>query len=233
MLGFLNLFTRTRTAPSRPTPRRSTRLWLEQLETRDCPSAPGGSLPLPPPAPPGGIIAPTTSPVISLSLTMNGLKSVTLTGSVTADQPAGLTVTFLGALSAVTTTDGNGNFSLTVNADCLGTVQATTVDQLSQMSNTATATVAAVPPEITYFRCRRSGDVVVFVGTVVGRDAFGMVVTVQGAPVPLQQGVTDVADVNGTFAVVTTLTAGQVGAVAASCVDCWGQQSNVVFTYVS
>ena len=88
----------------------------------------------------------TPSPTVTLSVQMNGQNSVTLSGDVTADNPAGLKVTFTGVVSVSTVTDSSGHFSVTLNASRLGEVQATTTDDLGQSSDTATATLTCAAP---------------------------------------------------------------------------------------
>src|SRR5436305_72869 len=120
MLGLLNLFTwPTRTEP-RSTPRRVARLWLEQLESRDCPSSSSG-------------------PSLTMALNMNGQKSVTLSGVVSdnTSSPANLTVNFTGVVNATAVTDQSGYYSLTMDADCLGDIAASTMDGDGRSSNTA------------------------------------------------------------------------------------------------
>ncbi len=174
-------------------------------------------------------------PIISMNITMNGLKSVTLSGTVldNSASPAGLTVTFTGVVSATTTTDSSGNFTITTNASALGDVEAATVDGLDHISNTATVTVACAAPVISNFTWSSSYGVVIFTGTVTCPDASGMVITIQGSPTRLQDGVTTTATSNGTFSWSFIQQRGDTGDVGASCVDCWGQQSNVAITFLT
>ena len=167
------------------------------------------------------------APAIAVALAMNGQKSVTLSGSVSALDPAGLTVTFTGAVNAATVTDADGNYSLTVDADTLGDVQATTVDAFEQTSNTATASVAVAAPVLSNFTGSYAAGVVTITGKITHPDAAGMAVTIQGEPESLENGVTATADANGDFSYSFDATASDQGSVSASSVDVWGQQSNV------
>ena len=234
MLGLFNLFSRTRPTTTRSAPRRTARLFLEQLETRDCPALMGMGLVGPPITPPIVVQTPPmmVSPVLTLSLTMNGLKSVTLSGSVMDGNPASLTVTFTGAVNASTQTDNNGNFSLTINADRLGTVQASTTDGMGLVSNTATVTIAVTPPVIMNFSYVNQLGIGGFSGTVIAPDAAGMTVTLQGPPTPFVNGVNVTADANGNFQFIVPIDPSEFGRVTATCTDCWGQVSNVANTII-
>src|SRR4051812_36629640 len=126
------LFLRNPFRTARPRPqaavRRGARPRLEILEDRTCPSGFNDALTLAPPSYGAGQSPNTSAPVLTLAIQMNGLKSVTLSGVVYASDPSGLTVTFSGAVVATTTTQSDGAFTLTVDADYLGEVQAHTVD---------------------------------------------------------------------------------------------------------
>jgi hypothetical protein len=178
-------------------------------------------------------LAAPAAPTITLFVTMNGQNSVTLSGVVSGDRTAGLIVTFTGAVNATAVTDSNGNYSLTIDADNLGEVQASTVDAFGQQSNVATAALAAEAPVITGFTWTNQSEVVTFTGVLTCPDAAGMAITIQGEPLALQAGVQVKAGADGSFSYSFMQRAFDTGSVTASCIDCWGQQSNVAETQLA
>jgi hypothetical protein len=212
-------------------------LRLEQLETRDCPSTLiDGPVNVSDPLTNVGQVslpAVPAAPAITLSVTLNCQRSVTLSGTVTADNPAGLTVTLTGVVTATTTTDNTGRFSLTTDATSLGDVQATTVDAIGQTSDTAVVTISCPPPEISNFTWLSKAGYVTLTGTVSSADQMGMTVTIQGALINLQNPQTAIAGSDGSFSLSVRRPRGDMGTVTATCVDCWGQQSIVAYTFVS
>src|SRR5437868_5914973 len=105
---FFGLLTRGQSRSQRPV-RKTTRLLLEQLEARDCPSS---------------------TPIIETlyAAPTNSGKQVSVSGSLIADHPASTTVTFSGVVSGSTTADSYGNFSWGGLATSLGTVTAVATD---------------------------------------------------------------------------------------------------------
>src|SRR5207253_877698 len=128
----------------------------------------------------------TSSPVLTLAIQMNGLKSVTLSGVVYASDSSGLTVTFTGAVMATTTTQSDGAFSLTLDADYLGEVHARAVDQNDVASNVASVMVTCDVPVISSFDYTVNNGSFTFRGFVTHPDAVGMPVTIAGQPTSLQ-----------------------------------------------
>jgi hypothetical protein len=177
----------------------------------------------------------TPSPVVTLAVTMNGGRSVTLSGVVTANNPAGMTVSFTGTgvTSATAVTDSTGHYSLTLTAASLGDVHAATVDSLGQTSNTAIATIACPAPVISNLTYVRSAGYVTLTGTVTHPDAVGMVVTIEGTLLGLQSNPTAVVRPDGTFSLTIASATGEQGWAWACCMDCWSQASNEASKYVS
>ena len=85
-----------------------------------------------------------TAPEITLNAEVLTGHQVQLTGAVTDAQPSGVTVTFSGAASGSTTTDGNGDFSFTTSQASLGTVYAVGLDEQQMFTDPASACVIAV-----------------------------------------------------------------------------------------
>jgi hypothetical protein len=174
-------------------------LAVERLETRYCPA-----------------------PVItSLTATVEpgGGRSVTLTGSVTDDNPQTVVIDISGVMSGSTNPDANGNFSYTANASALGTVSAVATDSQQLQSNTAQAQVAAAKPSLTLHYTIATQKYIVLVGTVTAGTAGGLNVTFTGV---VSGGTVTKAD--GTFN--TTQIACCLGQIQATVTDVWGQVSD-------
>ena len=213
------LFSRpaSKTRPTAPAPR--ARLSLTALESRDCPSGPGGGPTM------GG-----SAPVItSFDVTYGEQRVVTLSGTVQDTNPAGLHVGFNGAASGTTTTDSAGHFSLTLTATCLGNVSATATDSLNLMSAPASLTLTSQAPVISNFQgTEGAGDYWTFTGTVADESPLNLVVYFGGNPVSLQnQSVTVHSDGSFSFGVQLNGTLTDDGTATAQVTDWWGQLSNL------
>lgn len=157
---------------------RSVRLGLEALETRDCPST------------------------LSMGVTYGNQNSITLAGQLTnTPTPAGQTVVFNGQAAGSTTTDANGNYSITLLANGVGNVYAGTRDG---QSNVAQVTLTDAAPEIDDFAATpESKNLWVFTGHVTDRTAAGLVVHFGG--LASLNGLTATTDSNGDFSLTVQL----------------------------
>jgi hypothetical protein len=192
----LGLLTRS---PKKKVPRtaRPVRLFLERLETRDCPST------------------------ISLNVSYAANRMVTLTGQVTdTTQLGGLTVQITGVATTTATTDTNGNYSATAQASGLGKVYAQTSDN---QSNVATITLNDIPPQITNFTVSLGpNNIATLTGTVTGQNVGGLTVAFDGSVTALQ-GKTATVNADGSF--LLTVALGNVNGLAearAVTTDWWG-----------
>jgi hypothetical protein len=223
MFGLRNLFLRPRKPQPRSTPRHTARPWLEQLERRDVPSGPGGGFPTT-----VGGQGSSTGAHLTLTVTMDGLKSVTLSGNVTNTFfPSSQEVDFTGAATGTTYTDASGHYSLTLNANNLGVVSAVATDLFGGQSDTASATIACAGPIISAFGASNQGGNVLFAGLVAHFDvATGMVVTITGALSGLgSNGITATTAADGSFGNSIVLGSGEQASVTATVIDCWGQSA--------
>src|SRR6266404_9012506 len=118
----------------RRSPRSNSRLMhVEELEARWCPAAGKGA------------------PMLNYTVVQMNDPGVVITGQVTGTYNSYSTVNFSGAVTRSVTTDINGNFSFTANANYLGTVYAIGADGHGVMTNSLSAQVSSLPPMFTSF----------------------------------------------------------------------------------
>ncbi len=195
MLGFL---TRKRRKPT-PFPVRRARLSVESLESRYCLSS-------------------TSLAIDAFNASVLAGHVAQLSGTVTDANPAGVTLSFSGAVSGTTTSDSSGHFSYSTTVATLGTVNAVATDQQGH-SATAQATLSKAAPSITLSVSYGSGRTVTLSGTVTDLDAGGRTVTFTGV-------VSNTVNTRGDGTFSLTAQASGLGNVWASTVDLWGQSSN-------
>jgi hypothetical protein len=191
-------------AAKRPT----TRLSLEALECRCVPTA------------------------LSMNITYNGGTSVTLSGTLSGTPYAqGQTIQFGGEAWGQTTTDANGNYSITENAAGLGQIGAA----VPTLSTYATATLTDSGPQLTSFAAiEQTGSWWEFKGTFTYNYTIsGMTLTLNGAPVDIQN-VHYSLDSSGTFDEWIQLNgkSNDNGMVACYITDAWGVNSNMGYQEV-
>jgi hypothetical protein len=152
-------------------------------------------------------------------------KQVDISGSVSADNPAGLTVTFSGSAglqTTSTTTNANGAFNLVTTAANLGSVTAVVTDDWGAQSGPATTQIMDYGPQISGLTVTATGQgkQVDVTGSVSATPASGLTVNFSGSA-----GVSGSATTgsNGSFNLLTT--ASQLGNVSAVTTDIWGVSS--------
>jgi hypothetical protein len=162
-------------------------------------------------------------------VTLNALvlpgHMVQLSGTVTGGQVAGLELQFTGAVSDVTTTDTNGNFSYTTSQASLGTVYAAGLSN-AQPTDTAQATIAVAAPVLSLSISYGSQHNVTLSGWLTDIDAGSRPISIAGVAVG-----TPVTHSSGHFYLTTTASA--LGEVDATETDLWGQASNTATVMVS
>jgi hypothetical protein len=162
--------------------------------------------------------------VTQLSYTWHANRMVTLTGRVIDAVPNGLTVTFTGAASGTTTTDANGNFSVTLTASAVAQVSATVPDQWGQVSSAAAVTLTNDPPVIQNFAgIQGVGNSWTFTGKVIDEVAGGITVSFGG--LSSVSGKSVITDGSGNFTLTVTLASGEIGLVLAEAHDMWNVAS--------
>jgi hypothetical protein len=217
--------------PARRTrgPRRQPRALLfgvQQLETRDCPSAPATGVP----SSGAGNHPPSVS---SFSVSQAGHHDVQLTGSVSDDGAvSGLTVSFSGVVSGSTSTDEDGDFSVVLTASALGTITATVTDDGGLGSDPCSADLTNVAPSISVSARQVTGGCWIIEGSVSDEWAYGLTVTLSSSN-RLIDGVSVEVGSNGGFEFsILDPNANLSGAtVAASVTDWWGE-SDTSFTSI-
>jgi hypothetical protein len=174
-----------------------------------------------------------------ISLTLNAAyganHAVTLSGHVNDLLPAGLTVTFSGAITGSTVTDSNGDFSVTLTAALLGTVTATVTGSQPGSTGYASLVLSNVAPTIVNFTATQdSATCWTLSGQVTDEYAAGLVITFSSAIAPLN-GQTVVVGDDGWFTLsFNTQGMDYSGTVTVQVLaDWWGLASNLEDAYVA
>ncbi len=188
---------------------------------------------------PGGSVSSTAQATVSdpgISLNLSAVqgpnRTVTITGQVSCNSPAGLTVTLSGIVSGSVTTNTDGTFTFTGVASALGQIYATVTDIWGVSAGSSTALTNA-PPTIVNFRAINNGNNTwTFTGQVQDEYAAGLVVRLRGIPSLDNNNVAVTVQANGTFSYTITLRPGEGGVVTADCTDWWGLTSSQASAYV-
>src|SRR5262249_45624650 len=121
---------------------------------------------------PMGVTLEVATPIVSITSVTYGSqknRTVTISGTVLAPDPAGLPANLGGVLGGSAVTNSAGGFTYTGNASGAGTVTAQTTDIWGQQSNVATAYVNGIIPVIANFQVtKNSYNQWVASGTIVG-----------------------------------------------------------------
>ncbi len=165
-------------------------------------------------------------PAISFNATVLAGHSVQFSGTVSGEYYSGVHVWITGAATASTTTDSNGNYSLTTSNASLGAVYALSSDDLAHALGWAETTIAVTAPSVSLSLAYGTRNNVTVSGTVTGLDVASRNVTIAG----VSSG-TAVTDDSGNFSLTTTASA--VGNITATTVDPWWQSSNTATVTVS
>ncbi len=170
-------------------------------------------------------------PTLTLNLTMDQQRTITLSGQVSGSDVTEDMVTFTGVASGSAGPGTNGSFSLTTQASQLGDVQAVVTDVWGQASALAKVTVACPPPTIDNLEivCQnQSNNYWTASGTVSSQSAGGLTVNFSGTPsfnnasAPVQT--------TGEFALEIELGPQDAGGtVTATVEDWWGQAGEATF----
>jgi hypothetical protein len=169
---------------------------------------------------------------IRVSVAQGPSRTVTVTGQVSGNSPAGLTVTLSGVVAGSVTTNANGTFIYTGPASALGQIQATVTDVWGVTAASSTM-LTDTPPRIVSFEAINNGNNSwTFTGQVQDEYAAGLVVRLGGIPCLDNNNASATVQANGTFTYTVTLEPGENGGVTAECTDWWGQASNQATAFV-
>jgi hypothetical protein len=192
MFGLLDRFVR------QPDLSRSrARLGVEQLETRDCPSA--------------------LSFMYFGATVPNVGKQVELRGMVSDSNPASVQVNFTGVAIASVYADANGFFDVKTTASGLGTVNASAIDGSGNVAG-ASSQVTDVAPSLSLTLAYGANRQVTVSGHVTDAQPGGMTVTFSGVAAG-----SVVTNADGSFSQTFTPTA--LGTITATTQDVWGLTS--------
>ncbi len=182
---------RPRRRPPRPAPPRA-RPGVEALEPRYCPAA----------------------PTLTLQVQELAGNQVRVSGQVTDEAPATVTVTFGGQVSGSTTPSASGSYSFTTTATGLGGVWAYAQDEQASFSSPVLGFVTSAAPSLTLEYTWLPGRRVRLTGQVTDEFSGGRTVTFSGAASG-----TTTTDSRGAYAVELDATA--LGPVVATTTDQW------------
>jgi hypothetical protein len=182
----------------RPVPRPYVRLALERLEDRDAPAT------------------------LTMDVTYGEGRTITLAGALSDHETLeGQTVKITGQASGMTTTDANGQYSVTLTASALGEVVGICADAIASVTLTDPA------PYIHVFDAIEDDyGVWTFRGRVEYRYTEGLVVNFGG--IPSLDGYSATVDADGNFTLSMMLRGDKYdnGTVFAKTTSPWGTDSN-------
>lgn len=168
------------------------------------------------------------SPKLSFTVVNVGDADAMVQGRVTGTYSANSTVTFSGATGGTITTDSNGYFTYTGDANCLGSVTGIATDTQGTQTSAVTGVLTSLPPSITSFTATRIGVTEdglgiawVLSGTVLNEGLEGVNITFSG--VDSVTSATATTDSTGYFSVVVVLEFGENGTVWATATDAFGE----------
>ena len=179
---------------------------LEMLENRDCPTG------MPP-------------SIQGFMVMGSGPHTYTLHGQVNDEQAGNLIVQFTGVFNGSVQTAPDGTFSMTVEPNQLGSIQAKVTDSEGLTSAPAYGQAMSAAPMISnFYGIHQISSCWLFTGNVSDEYAEGLVVRFGG--LTALQGQTATVTANGTFSLAVSLGPNDHGTASAQTTDWWGQESN-------
>lgn len=185
---------------------------LESLESRDCPAAPV---------------------ISSFTATQVAGQQVLLSGTVSDEAPAGVTVSFTGAASGSALVNSAGQFSVTLSLGAISVIHAQALDGESLLSAVVDETPANDGPVITDFfgeQIGGPGNLWTFSGYVDDESPEGLTVVLGG--IPSLENVTVTVDETGWFSITVSLGADEGGTATADVTDWYGVAATTALTLV-
>lgn len=168
---------------------------------------------------------------ITLNVTYLPNQQATFSGQLTTSSGpvANQAVNLTGVVNTATTTDSQGNYSITMAVPQLGTEYATAA---AGKSNTAQYTLVDGSPVISNFTAMSLGaGLWEFSGSVSGAPTQGEVVNFGGINALIGQSVN--VNPDGTFDFYAIVNTGEGGWASAQAVDWWGDTSEIAATGVN
>jgi hypothetical protein len=160
-------------------------------------------------------------------------RVVLLTGQVTDESPASVTITFGGVMAGMTTPDATGAYSYMAEASGLGTVTAVATDNEQLSSEVASGLVSSNAPSFIEFGAAEGPNRYwTFTGRVSDESPAGLIVRFGGG-MPSLEGKTAEVQADGTFTLVVQLNEGEWGVVTADLIDWWGLEASQASYFVS
>lgn len=182
---------------------RRIRPCLEQLETRDCPSA---------------------AVITSLSAVSTNGQTVQISGTVQDESPGGCVVQTTGAASIAIQVNADGTFTATVPVSSVTVVQAKATDPQGLISDPVETKVDLPPQILNFVGTHGTGNYWTFTGKVV--DESPLTCHVQLGGVTALQTATVQINADGTFAVTVEMPP-TTWVATAQATDALGQVSNI------
>ena len=183
---------------------RRIRPCLEQLETRDCPSA----------------------VITSLSAVSSDGQTVLISGTVQDESPGGCVVQTTGAASIAIQVNANGTFTATVPVSTEIMLQAKATDQQGLTSDQVETKVDLPPQILNFVGTHGTGNYWTFTGKVV--DETPLTCHVQLGGVTALQTATVQINADGTFSVTVEMPPTTTWVATAQASDALGQVSDIV-----
>jgi hypothetical protein len=171
----------------------------------------------------------SNTPAVNFSISYGTCKWVTLSGTVTDNDPQSTTVVFSGPVSASVTPGPDGSFSVECQASSLATITAT-VTNVWGLTGTSTVDMSVDPPDITSFTGSEGPGFWTFTGAVAGPDVAETTYTLSG--LPSLEGNSGTLNSDGSCNVSIALCPTECGSAELTVTDVWGQTDTVTY-YVS
>lgn len=167
------------------------------------------------------------APYVTFSVAYGAQRSITLTGQVYDENPAGLSVRIGGSATGTVSADASGAFTTTLMATSLGAVTAQVTDALGVTSNLASVTLTNAKPQIVDFDYTITGNVCTIHGRVIDEAPAGLVINFGGTTYGVA-GQHAAVGTDGWFELTITLCSNHNlwGTITATVTDWWGLTSD-------
>lgn len=174
----------------------------------------------------------SNAPTVVMTVVLGANRMVYVTGQVSDETPAGMTVTLSGPISATVTTAANGSFAYSGVASGLGTITATAADVWG-LTGSASFAMTNIAPVIGNFQIVSGGinGYWTVEGQVTDEFASGLIVHLTSTITALNN-INVTVGSDGWFTYTVQLQEGTTGAISALTTDWWGVGSNTANTSI-